>query len=125
LVAQEVFLAFAVLRGDEGFGAGAQRFDGLDGLQACCGNVFKLGGDDIDLLQKAIQLRGVVVGGVDLDVGKLPSGAALRFIGEDGDAMTGAACFKGEHAPELTAAEDSDRRRRRKHHAFGSASSSF
>ena len=44
------FFALAVLGGDEGFGTGAQGFDGLNGGEACGGDVFEFGGDDIDLL---------------------------------------------------------------------------
>ena len=52
--------------------------------------------------------------------------AQVRIITRGhGDAMAGAACFEGEHAPELTAAENSDGRRGRENHAFGSASMSF
>ena len=60
-----------------------------------------------------------------IDIGELAGGAALGLVGEDGDAMTGAAGFEGEHAAELAAAEDTDGRRGRELHALGSTSSSF
>ena len=109
MLRQKSLLPQAVLRRVEYAAFGANRCDVRCGVDAGGRYVLELQGDDVHVCREALHGLHVVIGGHDFTVGNV-TGGRVGFGREGVDSVAHAPGGDGDHATELTAAEDADGR---------------
>jgi len=106
-VSEKYLLADTVLGGVEDFAFRADRGVPGGGFGGGRWDVFEFEGNNADGGSEAAHGVEVVIGGDDFEVGDL-AGGSVGVGGKSVDAVAHAPCGDGEHASELSAAEDAD-----------------